>query len=357
MKIFTQFHFEINPNFLNEKQIKELRLLPKGQVQLEVGIQTVHNKTLANINRGGSWGKTKRALDKLEPIYTDVHLHYDMIVGLPGESLKDIRDSFNKIIRTLPHHFQVGFLKVLPGTQISNEIDKWGYKYQEQVPYRVLSTNKLSFENLCVAELAELAVDLIYNSKIMPLFIRNIINYCDDPFELFINIGTSFIINHINKLSSNKKKLFELTKELFLSKYATDENKEEYMDILRYDWFRSSTTTHDYPPFLDADHCDKFKEDIYKDFKDAWKKLHQNSPPPERESRDMDKYSGKRLQKLKNAVFYATKDKVKSKRLVSSYDGVVKVNDKLYYINKQHKDFIMYISDICINENEGPRHP
>jgi anaerobic magnesium-protoporphyrin IX monomethyl ester cyclase len=160
MRQFTKFHFEINPDFLNEKQVKELRLFPKDQVQLEVGIQTVHNKTLANINRGGSWSKTKKALDKLEILYTNIHLHYDMIVGLPGESLKDIHDSFNKIIRTQPHHFQVGFLKVLPGTQISKDVCKWGYKYQEQAPYRVLSTDQLSFEDLYAVELAELAVDL-----------------------------------------------------------------------------------------------------------------------------------------------------------------------------------------------------
>ena len=309
----TKFHFEIHPLFINDEQIEVLKSIPKDRFQLEVGIQTVHDDTLSSIERNGTWEAVKRSLEKLSKL-KNIHLHYDMLVGLPGETLHDIKDSFSQIIKFLPDHFQIGFLKVLPGTKIHSEQIKYGYKYQEEAPYKILSSGSLSYSDIWIISHLELVIDLIYNTQIMKTFISEIIRNIHNFTEVFIELSKYFASSNVHKNTTNKLTLFKIVMD-FIKNSNNIQNKPFFQDCLRYDWFLSQDT-HFYPDFLSSESCDTFKEMNYKSFKEFWQK----------------KQNGTHLPKLKNAVFFTASNDLFREKYLKGSEGIVKVGIEIFYI-------------------------
>ena len=311
----TKFHFEIHPLYFSEKQREILEKMPENRVQLEIGIQTTHNKTLELIDREGTW---KEVRENIRDIFFIKNRHFDMIAGLPGEKLKDIKQTFERLIRLHPSYLQIGFLKVLPGTKIAKEADKWGYQYQSEAPYRVISSNSISVEELYQFELVELAVHSIYNSRVMKNFTMQINNLLDEIFGYYLTLGIFLYKNLVNKSVSDKKRIFWTTKDHFDHFYKYDDF-DYYLDNLRYDWFVSQDT-HYYPEFLEAKHCDTFKKDFYLKFKEFLQKEYPTDP------------NSKDKGKITNAIFYTIKDYQYSKGLLMASDGIAKVGNMFYYI-------------------------
>jgi radical SAM superfamily enzyme YgiQ (UPF0313 family) len=309
----TIFHFEIHPHILTGNQIDMLSSTPANRLQLEVGIQTIHDKTLSLINRTGSWDVIKSNLIKLTKL-KNIHQHLDMIAGLPLETLSDIKATFNEIIKLKPDHFQLGFLKILPGTQISHETELYAYKHQATAPYRVFSNSTLSSHDMKQIETAELAIELIYNSHIMPNFSRVVINTnVTQLFDYYHSLGTYFKQNNITKQHKDKAKIFKATKEHMLNSFSLINSiGQKLNDSIIYDWFLLSTT-HFYPDFLQASHCDEFKAQIYDSFKSLWYRLNTSNT------------------KLKNTIFY----KPITQEIIPEYIGAVKVERDGIYLIKE----------------------
>jgi Protein of unknown function (DUF4080) len=93
-----------------------------------------------------------------------VHLHVDLIWGLPGETLADIRASFEQAIALGPHELQLGLLKFLPGAPIRSLIESHGYVYQDGPPYEVIAHRDLSAEELLALKRFEAVFELYFNS-------------------------------------------------------------------------------------------------------------------------------------------------------------------------------------------------
>ncbi|UKI35623.1 MAG: hypothetical protein L6V93_16120 [Clostridiales bacterium] len=53
-----------------------------------------------------------------------IHIHLDLIAGLPYEDIESFKKSFNDVIALRPHMLQLGFLKLLKGSRIRNEAEK-----------------------------------------------------------------------------------------------------------------------------------------------------------------------------------------------------------------------------------------
>jgi len=257
-------------------------------------------------------GSVEDFFDNICELESDlVHKHMDMIVGLPGESYSDIIFTFNKLLSIFPDHLQVGFLKLLPGTKLALEANKWGYKYQSEAPYRILSSNTLSFLEILHIELVEMAIDLIYNSNIMIEFNMHLITELNDLYSYYRSLGTYMKINNINKSVTDRKKLFQVVK-LHFDNYEIDDKKDTFYDLLRYDWFIAQDT-HYYPDFLKAEVCDNLKTKIYVSFKNKWQE------------------SNHKL-KLPNAVFYAFQSDDNLNDITMDFDGIVKVKDVFYFV-------------------------
>lgn len=140
-------HFEMVPDRLPEQLRALIKQFPPGAVQFEVGIQTFDDATSKNISR-------RQNLAKLEDNFrflreeTGVHIHADLIVGLPGESIESFGRGFDRLVRLGPQEIQVGILKRLRGTPIVRHDDECRMIYAPQPPYEILSNRDISFADM-----------------------------------------------------------------------------------------------------------------------------------------------------------------------------------------------------------------
>lgn len=137
-------HFEMIPDRLPEA-LKELIVrFPAGALQFEVGIQTFDEEVCDRISRHQDNELTEQNLRWLRD-ETGVHVHADLIVGLPGETLPGFAEGFDRLVRLRPHEIQVGFLKRLRGTPIIRHDDEWQMIYSPHPPYEILSNKVLDY--------------------------------------------------------------------------------------------------------------------------------------------------------------------------------------------------------------------
>jgi hypothetical protein len=140
-------HFEMVPDRLPEQLRALIKKFPPGAVQFEVGIQTFDDATSKNISR-------RQNLDRLEDNFrflreeTGVHIHADLIVGLPGEGIESFGRGFDRLVRLGPQEIQVGILKRLRGTPIVRHDEEYRMIYAPHPPYEILSTWDIPFADM-----------------------------------------------------------------------------------------------------------------------------------------------------------------------------------------------------------------
>lgn len=156
-------HFEMIPDRLPESLKELLAQFPAGMLQLEIGIQTFNETVGQLISRQQDNQVAEENLRWLRR-ETHAHLHTDLIVGLPGESLDSFAAGFDRLVSIEPQEIQVGILKRLRGTPITRHDAEWGMVYSPPPPYEVLQTKLLNFTTL--QELRQFAKywDLVANS-------------------------------------------------------------------------------------------------------------------------------------------------------------------------------------------------
>lgn len=140
-------HFEMIPDRLPEQLRVLIAKFPAAAIQLEVGIQSFNSEVNKLISR-------KHDLSKLDENFnfltqnTKVHIHADLIAGLPGEDIESFGNGFNKLVELAPQEIQIGILKRLRGTPITRHNETWGMLYDTQAPYEVLQTKLISFSEM-----------------------------------------------------------------------------------------------------------------------------------------------------------------------------------------------------------------
>ena len=135
----TNFHFEIAADLLTEEEIGLLAKLRPGQVQLEIGVQTTNPVTLKEICRYTDMKHLRQVVDKLHQA-RNIHLHLDLIAGLPYEDFDSFAKSFGEVYAMRPEQLQLGFLKVLKGSYMAEKALDYGLQYMDKAPYEVLYT-------------------------------------------------------------------------------------------------------------------------------------------------------------------------------------------------------------------------
>ena len=140
-------HFEIVPDRIPEKLIQLAKQFPAGTLQFEVGIQTFDLQTAVRINRKQDFAKTEETLKRLRT-ETQIHLHADLIAGLPGETLESFASGFDRLVGLGPQDIQVGILKRLKGAPITRHDDVFEMRYSPLPPYEILSNNLLDFATI-----------------------------------------------------------------------------------------------------------------------------------------------------------------------------------------------------------------
>lgn len=157
-------HFEIYPDLLEEEDFALLEKAPENRIRFEIGIQTINSTVAAKSGRKSNWEMAKWALLQLKK-RTNIRIHTDLLVGLPGENYASVLNSLNEICATLPDAVQLGILKILPNTPMQEMALKLNYKWLNIPPYQCLLSDALSFEEIYQLENFAKLLNLYWNKE------------------------------------------------------------------------------------------------------------------------------------------------------------------------------------------------
>ena len=160
----TNFHFEISAELITDEEIEVLAKMRPGLVQMEIGVQTVNLDTLKEIRRVSDINKLRTIVQKIAS-NRNIHIHLDLIAGLPYEDYESFRHSFNTVYAMQPNELQLGFLKVLKGSYMYEQRMSYELQYTGTPPYEVLSTKWLSYDDILSLKRVEEMLELYYNSN------------------------------------------------------------------------------------------------------------------------------------------------------------------------------------------------
>jgi len=156
-------HFEVIPDHFPDSIKTNIAKFPHGALQLEIGIQTLNLEIANNISRQLKLDKIKENIRFLEH-ETEAHIHLDLIVGLPGETLESFGKNLDELVSMSSCEIQIGILKKLSGTYINRHDIEHGMVYSEIPPYDILKNNELSFNDIQIMKRFSRFWDLTYNS-------------------------------------------------------------------------------------------------------------------------------------------------------------------------------------------------
>ncbi len=183
------FHFEIAADLLDEDLFAIIEKLPAGSVQFEVGIQSFNEKTLAAIHRKTDLEKVESNVKRLLSS-GNCHVHTDLIAGLPMEDYNSFVAGFNRAYAMQPNMLQLGFLKILHGSDMAEHNELYPCNHCSEPPYEVIETPFISKEELQKLHIAENELERLYNSGRFRRTLSFVLSASGmTPFELFFNFG------------------------------------------------------------------------------------------------------------------------------------------------------------------------
>lgn len=230
----TRFHFEVAADLLTDEQIEILNNSPKGRFQLEVGVQTTNNEVLHNINRYITYENIKEKVLKVAA-GKNVMQHLDLIAGLPGEDLESFKKSFNDVHAIRPDEIQLGFLKLLKGSSMREEAEKWGIVYSPYAPYEIIRSNNISYEELLLLKKVEAMVDKYYNSCKFNNVIKFFLNIYEKPFDFYYDLAMFFEEKGNFKRSIGNVEYYKILLDFYIEKL---QGKDESLlkEVLKFDY-------------------------------------------------------------------------------------------------------------------------
>ena len=279
----TNFHFEIAADILMDDEIELLQKMRPGQIQLEIGIQSFNEDTLRAINRRMDKDRLFHVVSEISKT-RNIHQHLDLIAGLPYEDYMSFGKSFDQVYAMEPDQLQLGFLKVLSGSPIAEETQKYEIAYTKQPPYEVLSTRWLSYADLIRLKKIEEMVELYYNSNQFVNTLRYMKNAFSSPFRMYEALAEYYekhglFINSPSR-AYRYKVLLDFASEM-------DSNKNElYTELLTYDlYLRENMKSR--PVF-----CRSLTSETYKNFRHAF---YREEEKTRRYLPHLSQYDGRRL--------------------------------------------------------------
>lgn len=258
----TCFHFEISAKLLTDDQIEILKKAAPGKFQFEVGVQTTNDEVLKNINRAGSFSEIKEKVVKVQEL-KNIKQHLDLIAGLPGENFESFINSFNQVYSMQGEELQLGFLKLLKGSLMYEEIDYWGIKYSPYPPYEVLKTKDISYHELQKLKKVEKLVDKYYNSNKFSLILEYLINKFDSPYDFYYRLSLYFTKMGYYERPLSNENYYKALVDFYISEKG--EKDTWFSEILKYEYLKYNKK-RGIPDFLkkkiDKEEYNKIKESV-----------------------------------------------------------------------------------------------
>lgn len=230
-QVNSSIHFEVTAQIMNEEFLEFLAKMPTNMFQLEIGVQSLNENTLSEINRRTDIEKLFYVINRISD-NGNMHMHLDLIAGLPYEDYISFIKSFNGVHNLYAEQLQLGFLKVLKGTKIYNDLKKHGICYNYKAPYEIIKNKYMSYEGILDLKKIEELVDKYYNEKYFVRTIKYIITkiYNKDAFSFYDDFRLFWEENCLYNVSHNRKSLYTILYNFMEQKsILTDDFKENLL--------------------------------------------------------------------------------------------------------------------------------
>ncbi len=228
----TNFHFEVAADILDEEELALLAKMRPGLVQLEIGVQTTNPTTLKEIRRFTNMDKLRKNIEKIHE-GQNVHMHLDLIAGLPYEDYYSFARSFGEVYAMKPEQLQLGFLKVLKGSYMFEMAEQYGLQYLSKPPYEVLFTKWLSFEEVLRLKQIEEMVEIYYNSNQFTHTLPLLEQLYENPFYLYEDLAKYYQEQGYFLKAPARSYRYQVL--LQFAKTVDPERAELYAESLTYD--------------------------------------------------------------------------------------------------------------------------
>lgn len=243
----TKYHFEIGADLIDEECLNILKEVPPDKFQFEIGVQSTNLKTLAAVCRKCNMDKLKNNVRQLRAC-GNIHLHLDLIAGLPYEDYKSFEKSFNDLFELKPHELQLGFLKFLKGSLIRRNASDFGGVFSSEAPYGVLYTDSLTTEDIIKLKNIEDVFERYYNSGRFSNSIFYAAESFDSPFKFFEKLSDYFDKKGLIGQGVKRISLYGLLYE-FMKENESEETLEKFRLLLKKDfecWHSNGVGTPDW---------------------------------------------------------------------------------------------------------------
>jgi len=256
------FQFEITADIMRPEVIKFLNAnAPAGLFRFEIGVQSTNDETNDLVKRRQNFEKLKRTVTMVKD-GGKIDQHLDLIAGLPEEDYMSFRKTFNDVFAMRPEELQLGFLKLLRGTGLRIDAEKYGYDYIDLAPYEIFSNNVLTFDEILRIKQTEDILEKYWNDHRMNRTIEYLVKEVfDSPFDFFQEFGTYWDEQGWSKIGHQLEDLF--TRLLgFLEKRGGVDTRivENFMQLDYFDaqrffprkiWWQNALAKEDARPLYD----------------------------------------------------------------------------------------------------------
>ncbi|MFJ7825147.1 B12-binding domain-containing radical SAM protein [Psychrobacillus sp. NPDC096623] len=203
------FQFEITADIMRPEVIQFLNdNAPAGLFRFEIGVQSTNDLTNELVQRRQNFEKLKRTVTMVKS-GGKIDQHLDLIAGLPEEDYSSFRNTFNEVFEMRPEELQLGFLKLLRGTGLRVEAEKYGYVYVDQAPYEIFSNNVLNFDDILRIKQVEDVLEKYWNAHRMDRTLEYLFEYVfETPFDFFQQFGTFWEERNWSRIGHQLEDLF-----------------------------------------------------------------------------------------------------------------------------------------------------
>lgn len=233
----TNYHFEIGADLIDDSILELLEKMPEGRIQFEAGVQTTNNDVLEMIKRKTDMDKLYANVRKIREM-GNIHLHLDLIAGLPGERYDSFKKSFNDVYHLKPHQLQLGFLKFLKGSAMRLDAEEYGCVYNDYTPYEIVYNRDMTVEEIMRLKRIEDLVEKYYNSQRFTNSLELILQSLQlEPFDFYEGFAHYWVAQGYSGQSFSLRQLYPILID-YISTFAKISN--EFLcalkQMLRYDY-------------------------------------------------------------------------------------------------------------------------
>jgi anaerobic magnesium-protoporphyrin IX monomethyl ester cyclase len=243
----SHFHFEIGAHLLDTETLDLLASIPKDIFQFEIGVQSTLKDTLNAIERKVDLERLEANVKRL--LQDDkIHLHLDLIAGLPGEGYNEFLSSIDRVINLKPHHLQIEPVKLLPGSPLREQASELGIRFDPNPPYTVLGSAEMSFEEIQRFKEFSRLLDITYNSGHFATFLSTLTENFGSFSEGLTWLADEWLKKDLFRFPMNRQTVFDKMVEIV----RPHQNSETLVESLAYDYaLCERVVTNRIPDFFD----------------------------------------------------------------------------------------------------------